>query len=323
MSKVVLNDISNITGNPTSAEQTINANFQAIEEAIENTLSRDGTLPNALTAALDANSQRIINLPYALSESEAVPLGQVYKLVTGEDWTGIGIPAVVYYQDNEPTATAVGQVWVQLDGTMWIWNGSGWVLNSDPNLAAVIAQSSANTAAINTLDPRVFAVEQDMGNVNQAIIELTEEDVTLAGTIDTVTADLGDLSAVVQSETYARVAGDNALAATINTLQASNAQIFIQAGEPVPGVGGVPDPIPEGSFWYDNDDDNHQYRYLDGSWQSVENGEVAALTAVIQAEEVARIDGDSALASDITNLWAQRNLDSARVTQVEQASTRT
>ena len=39
----------------------LNANFDAIEAAIENTLSRDGTSPNAMSASLDMGSQLVIN----------------------------------------------------------------------------------------------------------------------------------------------------------------------------------------------------------------------------------------------------------------------
>ena len=42
---------------------TYNANNAAIEAAIENTLSRDGTTPNTMSADLDMNSQRIVNVP--------------------------------------------------------------------------------------------------------------------------------------------------------------------------------------------------------------------------------------------------------------------
>lgn len=40
----------------------LNANFSAIEEAIENTLSRDGTTPNEMDAALDMNNNPILNV---------------------------------------------------------------------------------------------------------------------------------------------------------------------------------------------------------------------------------------------------------------------
>ena len=50
----------------------LNSNFQAIAAAFENTLSRDGTSPNSMNAALDMNSQRIMNLPAPVGQSDAV-----------------------------------------------------------------------------------------------------------------------------------------------------------------------------------------------------------------------------------------------------------
>lgn len=60
----------------------LNANFDAIETALENTLSRDGTTPNELSADLDANNQSILNLRDATSANEAVPYGQLTDLLT-------------------------------------------------------------------------------------------------------------------------------------------------------------------------------------------------------------------------------------------------
>lgn len=75
MSKITLNDLTSLT-NQTSAIALINANNTNVETAIENTLSRDGTSPNQMTAGLDMNSNRISNLPYALSATEPVTLSQ-------------------------------------------------------------------------------------------------------------------------------------------------------------------------------------------------------------------------------------------------------
>jgi hypothetical protein len=61
MAKITLNDLSNITGQETSAIAAINSNNTAIETAIENTLSRDGTSPNGMNADLDMNGNDIIN----------------------------------------------------------------------------------------------------------------------------------------------------------------------------------------------------------------------------------------------------------------------
>ena len=57
MSKVTLNDIA--SGFASIA--ALNANFSAIEDGFENTLSRDGTTPNQMNADLDMNGYRILN----------------------------------------------------------------------------------------------------------------------------------------------------------------------------------------------------------------------------------------------------------------------
>ena len=62
MAKLVLGDITNITGNESSATATLNVNNQATEDALENTLSRDGTSPNEMNADLDMNAYDIINV---------------------------------------------------------------------------------------------------------------------------------------------------------------------------------------------------------------------------------------------------------------------
>jgi hypothetical protein len=68
VAKITLTDIVNVG---TSAAR-LNANYDLIEAAIENTLSRDGTSPNSMGASLDMNSNRIVNLPEAASSTEPV-----------------------------------------------------------------------------------------------------------------------------------------------------------------------------------------------------------------------------------------------------------
>ena len=62
MSKLTLSDVSNISGAETSAINTINSNWQAIENALENTFSLDGTSPNSLGTDLDLDGNDIMNV---------------------------------------------------------------------------------------------------------------------------------------------------------------------------------------------------------------------------------------------------------------------
>ena len=62
MAKLTLSDLTSLTSNEASAISTINANMALIETALENTLSRDGTSPNTMSADLDMNGNDILNI---------------------------------------------------------------------------------------------------------------------------------------------------------------------------------------------------------------------------------------------------------------------
>lgn len=72
MPKLNLNTISSRY----ASVAALNANFDAIETAIDNTLSRDGSSPNTMSANLDMDSNRIVNLPDATTGSEPLTLAQ-------------------------------------------------------------------------------------------------------------------------------------------------------------------------------------------------------------------------------------------------------
>jgi hypothetical protein len=61
MAKLTTTDLTNLT-NETKATSTINANNALIETALENTLSRDGTSPNTMSADIDLNSNDLLNV---------------------------------------------------------------------------------------------------------------------------------------------------------------------------------------------------------------------------------------------------------------------
>lgn len=82
MSKIELDPIT--SGYNTSK---INSNFQAIEDELNNKVLyrqiQDGE-PNAMSENLDMNSNRIINLPDAISESEPITLKQLIAVDSGD-----------------------------------------------------------------------------------------------------------------------------------------------------------------------------------------------------------------------------------------------
>lgn len=79
MSKLTLDDI--VSGY--NSNTTHNTNNTLIENAIENTLSRDGTGPNAMSAPIDMNSNRVLNLPEPVNVNEPARLQDVQNAIAG------------------------------------------------------------------------------------------------------------------------------------------------------------------------------------------------------------------------------------------------
>jgi len=99
MAKLTLTDIAS----GYKAKETLNENNAAIEAAIENTLSRDGSSPNQMESQLDMNSNRVINLPVAVSNSEPITLGQ-FMSYSGLDYDTVATNNV--YLKETAVATA-------------------------------------------------------------------------------------------------------------------------------------------------------------------------------------------------------------------------
>ena len=103
---------------------TINANNALIEAALENTLSRDGTTPNTMSAALDMNSQNINNLPDATANQSPVTLAQLNA-------ASISAIATISDLSDVDTTGVVANDLLFFNGTNWVdtaaaltWNGS-------------------------------------------------------------------------------------------------------------------------------------------------------------------------------------------------------
>lgn len=150
MAKVVCNNLTTLSTG--SSVTTLNNNFDAIETAMENTLSRDGTSPNHMLSHLDMNSYRIQNLVAAVSDTEPVRLAEmttelaalettvqtiatttqgylnnVISLYDQFDDRYLGNKASDPTTDNDGSALATGALYYNTTSfVMKVYNGSAW-----------------------------------------------------------------------------------------------------------------------------------------------------------------------------------------------------
>lgn len=85
MAKIALQNISSTASS--SIVSAVNANNEAIRQAFDKTLFRDGTAPNSMDASLDMNNHTIINLPDATTAQEPTTLSQVQELILEAQFT--------------------------------------------------------------------------------------------------------------------------------------------------------------------------------------------------------------------------------------------
>lgn len=174
MAKLTLSTIGSRYG----SIDALNANFEAIEEAFDNTVSRDGTGPNSLTADLDANSQRIINLPAPVNTHEAATKGYV-DLVT--QLVNEYINEITIVADNISSVIAVGDnIQVVVDNATNIATLAASI--DDINTLGPIA---ADITAVATIDTDVTAVA-----ANNANITTVGQNIADVNTVASISADV-------------------------------------------------------------------------------------------------------------------------------------
>jgi hypothetical protein len=151
MAKLTLSDITNET--VPAAATTVNDNSAAIENAFENTVSRDGTSPNAMAANFDMGGYRIINGPVSalssLSNTDFVTkahLTGVSTGVAGADGSDGADGAVWYSGTGTPSGGADGDFYLEDTGDVWQKASGTWALVSPAiNLKGETGASGAGT----------------------------------------------------------------------------------------------------------------------------------------------------------------------------------
>jgi hypothetical protein len=143
MAKLTLSSVANLQ-NEQTAVGTINTNSTAIETALENTLSRDGTSPNEMNADLDMNGFVILNLPTPADPTDVVRLQDLEDALDDANLIGpegppgpVGPPG----QDGEMTGpnTSTDNAVARYDGTDGTTvQDSGVVIDDSNNVSGIV-----------------------------------------------------------------------------------------------------------------------------------------------------------------------------------------
>lgn len=138
MAKLTLSDLTSLT-NQASAIATINANNALLETAMENTLSRDGTTPNTMTADIDLNSNQVINLGTPTNNTDAATKQYVDSEISG---TG-QVPAAANPGDDGKFLRASAGSW------SWVVFTASMISDAVAFMQTFLTSADAGTARTN------------------------------------------------------------------------------------------------------------------------------------------------------------------------------
>jgi predicted nucleic acid-binding Zn-ribbon protein len=171
----------------------------------------------------------------------------------------------------------------------------------------------------------ILEFEDDLGNIISAdLSDLAQYYKDQEIEID---ADIAQTNSTLTSQ-VTRLDGDIAqLQTQLGDITSGTADVYVQTTAPVAGVGGVPNPIPTNSRWYDSDDNNHPYIWNGSAWVSIQDGGVGqneARITVLEAD-LTTAEGDitanataiGVLDTTVTNIDGVVTSNSADITALQ------
>lgn len=188
-------DIENLQ-NEQAAVSAMELNNTYIETAFSNTLSRDGSSPNSMSASLDMNSNRVLNLPDPASDQEPVTksmLDAIVETITAGDSIGVNAPYVTMSSVSGLSDERVLTAGEGIDITDGGSNSTVTVSLADGDKGDIVVSSSG---AVWSLDDAVVDTDH---LVDEAVEFAKIQDVATDRLIGRDTASTGSIEALTVS----------------------------------------------------------------------------------------------------------------------------
>jgi len=173
--------------------------------------------------------------------------------------------------------------------------------------ARIIEGEAAEASARLALQAQVQDAE---ASIIQESVARANADSALATQINNLTTTVNGNTAAIQNEALTRSDADSALAGQISSVSAvANARNRTFRQNTAPS-----DPV-TGDLWYNTADDNKLSRWSGSAWVATDDARIAQNIAAITQESIARADGDTALAGQISSLSTTVSGNTATINQ--------
>ena len=293
--------IGGLTTRVTAAEGTITTHSADITE-LENTLTGYSSSSTIATA--------ISGLQTSITSNDG-DITSISSDVTGLQNT-ITTKVRTFVQNDPPTATAIGDLWIETDNKNKLWRASAtgnanWIAVNDQSGISVFAQNSQPTGQnvgdlwFDTDDNKKqyryngsawVAVDDTRIAGNSSAITVLQSDVS---TIDgVVSANSGSITALESTVNNAGT-GVAATASALGSLTTTVTAIPINFKQSTAPTG----TLTTGDLWIDTDD-NKMYRWTGSAWESIRDSEITANSQAITALENTVDDGSTGVSATAT-----------------------
>lgn len=173
--KTSIRKLDSVTHNDTAATKLINDNFEALQQGVEDAISRSGKTPNFMNAELDMNTRRIINCGDPVDDNDVVTVKWFKDTIVNIDAIENKIDQEVIDRTNADTALSNS-----------ISAETNRAQSVEGNLSDLTTTDKTNLVdAINELDGDVSSIEGTIEGYGDIVTHNANEFVT-TGDIPTV-----------------------------------------------------------------------------------------------------------------------------------------